>query len=54
MTVVGDGEYITYTVLAWKNKSFGNGTSFAWAPDSNTYAVLESKVKLKLFKIFKE
>jgi coatomer subunit beta' len=54
VTVVGDGEYITYTALAWRNKSFGNGISFAWAPDSNTYAVLESKVKLKVFKNFKE
>ncbi|KDR84450.1 hypothetical protein GALMADRAFT_237319 [Galerina marginata CBS 339.88] len=54
VTVVGDGEYITYTALAWRNKSFGNGISFAWAPDSNTYAVLESKVKVKLYKNFKE
>lgn len=54
VTVVGDGEYITYTALAWRNKSFGNGISFAWAPDSNTYAVLESRVKLKVFKNFKE
>ncbi|KAJ8518398.1 hypothetical protein ONZ45_g4537 [Pleurotus djamor] len=54
VTVVGDGEYIIYTALAWRNKSFGNGISFAWAPDSNTYAVLESKVKLKVYKNFKE
>jgi len=54
VTVVGDGEYITYTSLAWRNKSFGNGISFAWAPDSNTYAVLESKVKLKVYKNFRE
>ena len=54
VTVVGDGEYIIYTSLAWRNKSFGNGISFAWAPDSNTYAVLESKVKLKIFKNFRE
>jgi len=54
MTVVGDGEYIMYTVLAWRNKSFGNGLSFAWAPDSNAYVVLESRVKLEVFKNFKE
>ncbi|TFK63457.1 coatomer protein [Pluteus cervinus] len=54
VTVVGDGEYIIYTALAWRNKSFGNGISFAWAPDSNTYAVLESKVKLRVYKNFKE
>jgi coatomer subunit beta' len=54
VTVVGDGEYIIYTALAWRNKSFGNGVSFAWANDSNTYAVLESRVKLRLYKNFKE
>ncbi|KAG2741564.1 hypothetical protein P692DRAFT_20822239 [Suillus brevipes Sb2] len=54
VTVVGDGEYIIYTALAWRNKVFGSGTGFAWAGDSNTYAVLESKVKLRVFKNFKE
>ena len=29
VTIVGDGEYIIYTALAWCNKSFGNGISFA-------------------------
>src|ERR1700742_4087201 len=28
--------------------------SFPWGPDSNTYAVLKSKVALKLYKNFKE
>ena len=54
VTVVGDGEYIIYTALAWRNKSFGNGLAFAWAGDSNTYAVLESKLKLRIYKNFKE
>jgi coatomer subunit beta' len=54
VTVVGDSEYIIYTSLAWRNKSFGNGISFAWAPESNTYAVLESKIKLKIYKNFRE
>ena len=54
VTVVGDGEHITYTALAWRNKSFGTGVSFAWAPDSNTYAVLENKVRMKVYKNFKE
>ena len=31
VTVVGDGEYIIYTALAWRNKAFGQGGSFAWA-----------------------
>ena len=54
ITVCGDGEYIIYTALAWRNKAFGNGTSFAWAADSNTYAVAESKTKIKVYKNFKE
>ncbi|KAG8937127.1 hypothetical protein FRC02_006327 [Tulasnella sp. 418] len=54
VTVCGDGEFIIYTALAWRNKAFGPGTSFAWAGDSNTYAVLEGKTKVKLFKNFKE
>ncbi|KAF9554871.1 coatomer protein [Agrocybe pediades] len=54
VTVVGDGEYITYTALAWRNKSFGSGIGFAWAPDSNTYAVLESRVRLRVYRNFKE
>ncbi|CAE7224546.1 unnamed protein product [Rhizoctonia solani] len=41
VAVCGDNEYIIYTALAWRNKSFGQGTAFAWADDSNTYAVLE-------------
>lgn len=54
VTVVGDGEYIIYTALAWRNKSFGNGSSFAWAHDSNTYAVLEGRTKIRLYRNFKE
>ncbi|PFH50394.1 hypothetical protein AMATHDRAFT_145122 [Amanita thiersii Skay4041] len=54
VTVVGDGEYIIYTALAWRNKAFGNGSSFAWAPDNNTYAVLEGRTKLRIYKNFKE
>ncbi|KAG9050527.1 hypothetical protein FS837_004711 [Tulasnella sp. UAMH 9824] len=54
VTVCGDGEYIIYTALAWRNKAFGQGSSFAWAGDSNTYAVLEGNTRVKLFKNFKE
>jgi coatomer subunit beta' len=54
VTVCGDGEYIIYTALAWRNKAFGTGTSFAWASDSNTYAVLEGKSKIRVYRNFKE
>ena len=45
---------IVYTALAWRNKAFGNGTSFAWAGDSNTYAVLEGRMKVRVYKNFRE
>ena len=54
VTVCGDGEYIIYTALAWRNKAFGSGLGFAWASDSNTYAVHEGPSKVKVFKNFKE
>ncbi|CAE6490017.1 unnamed protein product [Rhizoctonia solani] len=40
VAVCGDNEYIIYTALAWRNKSFGQGTAFAWAEDSNTFVAV--------------
>ncbi|TPX41461.1 hypothetical protein SeMB42_g00769 [Synchytrium endobioticum] len=54
VVVCGDGEYIIYTALAWRNKSFGNALEFVWAQNSNDYAIRESSSKIKLFKNFKE
>ncbi|KAF8972005.1 hypothetical protein BGZ46_010162 [Entomortierella lignicola] len=54
VVVCGDGEYIIYTALAWRNKSFGSALEFVWALDSNEYAVRESSSKVKVFKNFKE
>jgi len=54
VVVCGDGEYIIYTAVAWRNKSFGSALEFAWASDSNQYAVRESSSKVKFFKNFKE
>ncbi|KAG0234987.1 Coatomer subunit beta' [Actinomortierella wolfii] len=54
VVVCGDGEYIIYTALAWRNKAFGSGLEFVWALDSNEYAVRESTNKVKVFKNFKE
>ncbi|KAG0165859.1 Coatomer subunit beta' [Apophysomyces sp. BC1034] len=52
VVVCGDGEYIIYTPLAWRNKSFGSGLEFVWATDSNVYAVRESTSKVQIFKNF--
>ncbi|KAJ1733772.1 Coatomer subunit beta' [Coemansia sp. Benny D160-2] len=54
VVVCGDGEYIIYTALAWRNKSFGSGKEFVWAQNSNEYAVRESSTSIKMFKNFKE
>lgn len=54
VTVCGDGEYIIYTALAWRNKSFGSGVGFAWAADSNTYAVREAGPNVRVYRNFKE
>lgn len=54
VSVCGDGEFIIYTALAWRNKAFGAGLSFAWSHDSNTYAVREAGGNVKVFRNFKE
>ena len=46
--VCGDGEYIIYTALAWRNRSFGSALEFAWSSDGE-YAVRETTTKIKLF-----
>jgi hypothetical protein len=52
VVVCGDGEYIVYTALAWRNKSFGSAADFVWSPDSNDFAVREGGNKVKIFKNF--
>jgi hypothetical protein len=42
VTVCGDGEYVIYTALAWRNKSFGTALEFVWGDDSNVFATRES------------
>ncbi|KAF8473337.1 coatomer WD associated region-domain-containing protein [Kalaharituber pfeilii] len=56
VSVCGDGEYIIYTALAWRNKAFGSALDFAWGSkdNSNDYAIRESTTSVKLFKNFKE
>ena len=39
VAVCGDGEYIVYTALAWRNKSFGSALDVVWGDDSSTYAI---------------
>lgn len=54
MVVCGDGEYIIYTAMALRNKSFGSAQEFVWSNDSSVYAIRESSSMLKVYKNFKE
>lgn len=54
VAVCGDGEYIIYTALNLRNKSFGTALEFVWASEKNSYATRESSSKIKIFKNFKE
>ena len=54
VVVCGDGEYIIYTALKLKNKSFGSAHEFVWALDSSEYAIRENSIQVKIFKNFKE
>ena len=56
VAVCGDGEYIIYTALAWRNKAFGQAQDFAWGSkdNSNDYAIRESAMSVKIFRNFKE
>ncbi|KAJ3194691.1 Coatomer subunit beta' [Irineochytrium annulatum] len=55
VVVCGDGEFIIYTALAWRNKEFGSALEFVWASDSNECAIRESSSKVRVLnKSFKE
>ncbi|SMN19022.1 similar to Saccharomyces cerevisiae YGL137W SEC27 Essential beta'-coat protein of the COPI coatomer, involved in ER-to-Golgi and Golgi-to-ER transport [Maudiozyma saulgeensis] len=53
VAVVGDGEYVIYTALAWRNKDFGKCIDFVWGPDSNSYAIIDLDGNIQLYKNFK-
>ncbi|XP_034557802.1 coatomer subunit beta'-like isoform X2 [Notolabrus celidotus] len=54
VVVCGDGEYIIYTAMALRNKSFGSAQEFVWAHDSSQYSTREGNNMVKIFKNFKE
>lgn len=53
VVVCGDGEYIIYTAITLRNKSYGNAMEFVWSQDSSEYAVRDGNM-VKIFKNFKE
>ena len=54
VAVVGDGEFVIYTALAWRNKAFGNCKNFAWGADSNTYCLVTLNGEIEIYKDFKK
>jgi hypothetical protein len=54
--VCGDGEYIIYTALAWRNKAFGSALDFVWGSkeNNNDYAIRESATSVRIYKNFVE
>ncbi|KAG2462572.1 COPB2 protein, partial [Polypterus senegalus] len=54
VVVCGDGEYIIYTAMVLRNKSFGSAQEFVWAHESSEFAVRESNSVVRIFKNFKE
>jgi len=53
VVVCGDGEYIIYTAITLRNKSYGSAMEFVWSQDSSEYAVRDGNM-VKIFKNFKE
>lgn len=56
--VCGDGEYIIYTALAWRSKTYGKALDFCWnshdASNATTFAIRESQLLVKIFKNLQE
>ncbi|AQL04344.1 Coatomer subunit beta'-3 [Zea mays] len=48
VAVCGDGEYIIYTALAWRNRSFGSALEIVWSTEGE-YAARESTSKIKIY-----
>lgn len=52
VAVVGDGDVIVYTSLAWRNRHFTAGEDCAWGPD-NLFAVLDASGNINMMQDFK-
>lgn len=56
--ICGDGEFIIYSALAWRSKTYGNALDFVWntqdTSNATTFAVRESHLSVKIFKNFQE
>ncbi|CDR39998.1 CYFA0S04e01332g1_1 [Cyberlindnera fabianii] len=53
VAVTGDGEYIIYTALAWRNRAYGSAQDFVWSHDSNLFATRDAQSQITIHKNFK-
>ena len=55
VAICGDGEYLIYTALAFRQQGFGRALDFVWSGSSNNdFAIRESSTSVKIFKKLKE
>lgn len=40
--LLSSDEWVVYTAIAWRSKAFGQGSYFAWGPESGTFAAAKS------------
>ncbi|CAK9440054.1 uncharacterized protein LODBEIA_P41540 [Lodderomyces beijingensis] len=56
--VCGDGEYIVYSALGWRSKTYGSALDFVWNSHDTSaacpFAIRESNVSVKVYKNFQE
>lgn len=54
IAVIGEDDYTILSSLSMRPKTYGKCISFVWGPENGSYAVLETSMKLKVYKNFKE
>lgn len=53
IAVIGEGDFVIYTAIAWRSMSFGPAVEFVWGSDK-MYAVRDSSNNIKIFHNFEE
>lgn len=54
IAVIGGGEYVIYSALAWRVRSFGKAVDFVWGPASLYYALRETGGIVSIKKNFQD
>lgn len=54
VAAIAEGEFVIYTALAWRNRTFGSGEDLVWSADSNRFAVRDWGRKVRIFQNFEE